>query len=302
MKDGARYELRMTPQNTNAQLVFEQSSYKLKELQKVNRSCQANAENLGSAMINIVGIVKTMMVAKQCEQMALNSTEALCKKYPHAAICTGNKPVDCADPQMRMSNVVCICMTNPSDSRCAGGGIDIVGSAGRGGGGRAGSGAADGVGGAGLGGGAMPLDLASESNGMGNVAPGRAADPKGGTLGGGSGGNKSGLSGDTGSPKGNPGVAGREPPNKNINSGYYGGGSGGGNYSGGRYGGGGSYGSTSGAANANFDLKPYLPNGKLDATRGLANSAGPDGITGPNSNIWQKVKVRYYTVSPSLLP
>jgi hypothetical protein len=34
----------------------------------------------------------------------------------------------------------------------------------------------------------------------------------------------------------------------------------------------------------------------------VAGSSGPDGITGPHSNIWQKVNNRYRTVVPTLLP
>jgi hypothetical protein len=50
------------------------------------------------------------------------------------------------------------------------------------------------------------------------------------------------------------------------------------------------------------DLKQFLPGGQMDPSRGLAGAAGPDGITGPNSDIWKKIKMRYYSVTPSLLP
>ena len=41
------------------------------------------------------------------------------------------------------------------------------------------------------------------------------------------------------------------------------------------------------------DLRQFLPGQKLDATRGIAGISGPDGITGPNSSLWDKVRVRY---------
>ena len=50
------------------------------------------------------------------------------------------------------------------------------------------------------------------------------------------------------------------------------------------------------------DLRQFLPGGRLDPNRGVAGSSGPDGITGPHSNIWQKVQNRYKVVSPSLIP
>jgi hypothetical protein len=50
------------------------------------------------------------------------------------------------------------------------------------------------------------------------------------------------------------------------------------------------------------DLKQFLPGGKMDPARGLAGISGPDGITGPNSDIWKKINIRYFSVKHSLLP
>jgi hypothetical protein len=50
------------------------------------------------------------------------------------------------------------------------------------------------------------------------------------------------------------------------------------------------------------DLRQFLPGGRMDPRRMVAGMSGPDGITGPNSNIWQKVQNRYRVMSNSLLP
>lgn len=62
--------------------------------------------------------------------------------------------------------------------------------------------------------------------------------------------------------------------------------------------------SGSGNVGANsVDLTQFLPNGKLDPQRrGLAGVSGPDGITGPNTDIWQKVNIRYNAVRFNMLP
>lgn len=59
---------------------------------------------------------------------------------------------------------------------------------------------------------------------------------------------------------------------------------------------------TSAAGNGRTDLRQFLPGGKFDPQRGLAGAAGPDGITGPHSNIWEKVQNRYKVLSPTLMP
>jgi hypothetical protein len=83
-----------------------------------------------------------------------------------------------------------------------------------------------------------------------------------------------------------------------VNAGFRGGGSGGwGGGSGGSNNGGGS--ARPGEAKAGAtgpSLRDFLPGGGLDpkrANRGLAGISGPDGITGPHSDIWKKVQNRY---------
>ncbi|UOF01404.1 hypothetical protein [Bdellovibrio reynosensis] len=53
------------------------------------------------------------------------------------------------------------------------------------------------------------------------------------------------------------------------------------------------------------DLKRFLPGNPMAPQRGIAGSSdrvGEDGITGPHSNIWGKVKNRYEAVKGTLLP
>ena len=93
-----------------------------------------------------------------------------------------------------------------------------------------------------------------------------------------------------------------------VNAGFYGGG---GSFGGSGYGGGSGERNAAGMAGAagaakgkgGPDLSKFLPGGQYDPKlRGLAGSGGPDGITGPHSNIWQKIQNRYRVMSPTLLP
>ncbi len=134
------------------------------------------------------------------------------------------------------------------------------------------------------------------------------ANPSGGP-GGGGGGSKGGMisSGGTGGKPAGAGGPAASRFNSSIIGGY--------GYSGGSAGGGsrplGALGDPRGnnpgrAAAAGgipkVDLSQFLPGGKFDPARALAGISGPDGITGPNSNIWEKVRIRYFSVKPSLLP
>jgi hypothetical protein len=39
-----------------------------------------------------------------------------------------------------------------------------------------------------------------------------------------------------------------------------------------------------------------------NANRGLAGISGPDGITGPHSDIWKKIQNRYQIKTSELMP
>jgi hypothetical protein len=208
----------------------------------------------------------------------------------------GGSVVDCSTTAGQ-SNPVCICQINPSAPQCA---SDTSGfNAGIG----SGSGGAD----------AGNLDL-SKFGGPGGFGDGgtgifpAGAGPGEGGLGGslqkgGSGRGNAQESG--GGSNGRGGAAAGGPGGSGINTkiigGYGVGGSGGGGSGGGSgYSRGNTGGYGAGAGNPN--LKQYLPGGKMDPSRSIAGETGPDGITGPNTDIWKKVKTRYFAKKPSLLP
>jgi hypothetical protein len=42
------------------------------------------------------------------------------------------------------------------------------------------------------------------------------------------------------------------------------------------------------------NLQQFMPGGANDPKRAIAGVVGPDGITGPNTNIFRKVNGRYF--------
>ncbi|GIL16686.1 MAG: hypothetical protein BroJett040_04370 [Oligoflexia bacterium] len=129
---------------------------------------------------------------------------------------------------------------------------------------------------------------------------------------GGSGGG-SGLGGNSGGGGGGPGkqqkgVASRPGLNTNINRGFVGssampgfGGPGGVGAAGGGVGG--PNGRPGIGPNGQQpDWRKFLPGGQYDPRRGIAGVTGPDGITGPATNLFDKVHNRYGAVGHSLKP
>lgn len=265
---------------------------------KMNEAQQA-IQNYGMTAAN----------ASQCAQLSKGTTAAVpeyCKANPTAVGCNPAAPVDCTNPTEATSNKVCVCSVNPHDPMCSssqkaisdGGNTSLIDSSSR-----VASGGAEDFSGdlPNL----PPVMPGKPSSG----GPGQAVDGSqgGGTLsatGTGSGASAGARSGN--SAEGASGAA----NSHDVLSGYYGGGGSG--YKGGYGSGdGGSRGARGVAAqNAGAvkgsggpDLRQFLPGGKYDPrARGLAGAAGPDGITGPHSNIWQKIQNRYQVVSPSLMP
>ncbi|GIL16685.1 MAG: hypothetical protein BroJett040_04360 [Oligoflexia bacterium] len=129
---------------------------------------------------------------------------------------------------------------------------------------------------------------------------------------GGSGGG-SGLGGNSGGGGGGPGkqqkgVASRPGLNTNIHRGYVGssampgfGGPGGAGTAGGGVGG--PNGRPGIGPNGQQpDWRKFLPGGQYDPRRGIAGVTGPDGITGPATNLFDKVHNRYGAVGHTLKP
>lgn len=251
------------------------------------------------ALTNIMGAAQMLQSVKACSGKLGSSLAQMCAQNPALAVCASLQgPISCNDPAVAATNTTCICQNNPADPRC--GSIDNssqwVSNTGSGADSSTLSDASafgDGLGDL-MGGDELAMGTPSEA-GDNQLAKGNLGGGGGGLGGGGTGGGGGGASGGTG--RGGSGA------NADILKGSYGGRGGG---SGGSYG----YGSrdpgagygTGATANPNVDLNKFLPGGKMDPSRGLAGVSGPDGITGPNSDIWKKIRTRYFAVSPQMRP
>ncbi|WP_374075612.1 hypothetical protein [Bdellovibrio bacteriovorus] len=206
--------------------------------------------------------------------------------------------VDCADPN-NATNRVCVCQKNPQDRTCT---LSEQ---------RAGESVA-----------ASSSDPSSRNPaqasgglngdmfGTPSITPGKPNSGEPGTVaegrqGGEAFGGSGGSSGSASAGKGE--TASADGKEHGVLGGFYGGGSGGGSY--------GSYAGTGtgaaaqagaqrigGAASASSgELQKFLPGGQ-NGRRYPNGASGPDGITGPHSNIWLKIQNRYQNESTSLLP
>lgn len=239
----------------------------------------------------IQNILSTVTGAQSCATNTSSDLYNYCTQNPTAIGCE-TVATDCSNPTIAASNQICICKANPSASGCTGavakdlnGGYTDSAS----------STTTPAASGSGIDTDSMLNSLKYDGNGM-TPSQGTAEDPggkKGGAarLGDSSGG---GMGGDNG---GKPGAS---PAALAVNAGFRGGSGGGGGWgSGGGNGGGGGYDrpEQQNPQNPNGpNLRDFLPNGKLDpkvVNRGLAGISGPDGITGPHSDLWKKVQNRY---------
>ncbi|QDK36575.1 hypothetical protein [Bdellovibrio sp. NC01] len=272
-----------------------------KEKLSTCRSLTSKAQDAQKAAQNYM---LTMANASNCAQASSGTSDAqvqaLCQANPNLEGCTASGPVDCTKPELA-SNKVCICSKNPNDPQCmnvktANSGTTVLGSNTP----LTGSGANDlDLGGGDLNG--LPLpEQGTPSSGVGESVDGKqgaSANLSGDDL-------KSSGAGAT-AKSGEAAAKGKSPTE--VTAGFYGGGSGGG------YGGDGSGSegtprgmmerAVSALKKGGTDLRQFLPGGNMDPrARGLAGVSGPDGITGPNSNIWHKIQNRYQVVTPSLIP
>ncbi|WP_413942859.1 hypothetical protein [Bdellovibrio sp. HCB-162] len=280
------------------------------------RSCNNYVAKVNEANQAIQNYGATGANAAQCENQTKGDTNAadpsimeVCKTNPTNPICPGAAALaqDCANPQFAATNKVCVCISNPNDPSCRGeqkaGGETAV---------------------------ASQIDSSSRLNtgggsDIGGDLPGLPGIQQGPRPSGGSGEDVDGKQGNgvnfesagstggggfkSASSAGAGGDAATDSPAAPAG--------GGGFYGGGAARNGGSYGSDDGGGYAGAmpvagkkgtanptgpDLRQFLPGGKLDPRlRGIAGADGIDGITGPHSNIWQKIQNRYRVISPSLL-
>ncbi|WP_374029629.1 hypothetical protein [Bdellovibrio bacteriovorus] len=279
--------------------------YALSRAQSARDRCNNFDSKVQQAQQAIQNYGATAANASQCEEQTKGEATPppdVCKQNPQIAGCTPAGPIDCSKPEMA-TNKVCVCSKTPTDPMCTnlgkasdvmvgGGSFDPAS--------RLNSGSSDDFGGD------IPDTPAISHGKLPSGGPGEAVDGKQGAgadlaTNPGSGSSLAGAGG------GRSGAGGGAADNATGGgSGFYGGGSGGGVFGGG--GGGargaaGSYGKVGANGKApGADLRQFLPGGKFDPRRGVAGVSGPDGITGPHSNIWQKIQNRYQVVSPSLIP
>lgn len=254
-------------------------------------------QEANQAIANYAG---TMQNASQCADQTSGDTTVpeICKANPNLPGCSSAGPVDCTKPEMA-TNKVCICSKNPTDPVCRsekgmnGTTYSSINSAAR----------LNSVGGDGPGGDLPGLPSISP----GKPGPGGAGEAVEGRQGAGAGLALSGGGAGGGASGSGSGQAESDSLDPDVNAGFYGGG-GGGAYGGGAMGSAGGSAGKAGAVGADGkaggpDLRQFLPGGKFDPkARGVAGVSGPDGITGPHSNIWKKIQNRYQVLSPTLMP
>lgn len=263
-------------------------------------SCTQFNARINEANQAMMNVGQTLNNAAQCEAYSsAYDIPEICKTNPNLPTCKNIASTNCNDPSMA-SNKVCICVKNPGDPACSSAvtqSTDMASS------GPATDPASR-----------MKNQTAASSGddpGLPSITPGKYKDTgAGGAVDGRQGGSANIASGGGGSGGSDSrgGGGGDSESTHGVLAGFYGGGGGSGMSGSGGYGGGGSgygsagrYGPTtdkSGVPN----LRQFLPGGKFDRQRGIAGASGPDGITGPHSNIWQKVNNRYRTMAPTLLP
>jgi hypothetical protein len=261
--------------------------------------CKKLDSKLAQSQQAIQGMVSTIPGVANCAASTNTDLYSYCASNPSALGCE-TVATDCSNPTVAASNQVCICKNNPNAAGCIGVQAKVSDMNAAGGGSADISSLS-----AGNAGGSMGADnpfstLGWDGNGM--TPSSGATESVGGKKGAGAN-----LGGDSGG--GVPGAGGGDGKSGGaatqalqVNSGFRGGGGGGGGWGGGS--GSGGYGEdrpynpkNSQAPGANGpNLRDFLPNGKMDpkmANRGLAGISGPDGITGPHSDIWKKIQNRY---------
>ena len=261
------------------------------------------------AIQNYVG---TAANASQCKDLVDGTgvpMPEICKTDPKNPICVKPGDVDCTKPEMA-TNKVCVCSRNPFDPMCSSG-QKVGGGIGAGGGqnidsssrlvNKAGDSRTGDIP-------SLPdLEQGEFKDSGGAIGPDAEKVGNGGIAGGGGGGGGSAGGRRAGGGSGGGG----DDESAKVVSGFYGGGSGGSKgFGSGGYGGAGANnkgyvpgaGGVIGKGNPNPDLRQFLPGGQYDPRRMISGISGPDGITGPHSNIWLKIQNRYQLMRGSLLP
>lgn len=271
---------------------------------KVER-CDQFESKVQEATQAINNVANTMQNASRCATETSGTAAAIpeiCKTNPNLPGCVASGPVDCTNPDLAGTKV-CVCSKNPNDPICMnentqGGGSTYYSSTNPGA--RLNSMGSD------FSGGDLPSLPGIEHGARGSGGSGEAVDGK---MGGSAGISSSGDGGGGAAAGAGGGAAeAEEDGSQSVNAGFYGGGGSFGGYgAGGKQAAAGRPGQLGKGAvpgkNGAPDLRQFLPGGKFDPkARGLAGAGGPDGITGPHSNIWKKIQNRYQVLTPTLMP
>ena len=247
------------------------------------KTCSGLSQKAAAAQTALTNAVQTAIAAKNCSSLTSGST--LSTDFTSSV-------VDCTNTEMA-SNTVCICAANPNATACLN--TTSANSATL-----ASTSAASRL--------STSSDSLGDLYGTGDIAQGTMPNITDGAAVDGKQGNGAMLSN---SPDGAAAATAKKAglttntDTLDVNAGFYGGGNGGG-FSATSASGGGTISledakAAKGAGQP--DLRQFLPGGAIGPqSRGLAGVSGPDGITGPNSDIWQKIQNRYKVIQPSLIP
>lgn len=280
------------------------------ELASAKRSCARFAGNIADAQSQMASMYSTQVKSSQCDQLTAAGLQQHCLSAPNDPLCAIAGAADCNNPAFAAKNLICICKNNPRDPACGSSTSASTSTASMEKSSNASALASAKANGASVNAltgypgsdGYNPEDLSRPGSSPGS-GPGSGAKGVGRNISGG---------GDSSSPSGaKPAAAGHSglAATTKVLGGYYGGsssgfGAGSAGSTGASSSGGGNYAVSSSASGQQpgVDLKQFLPGGGRDPSRGIAGISGPDGITGPNSDIWAKVNTRYRTVTPSMKP
>lgn len=256
------------------------------------KDLDAKIQQATQAINNTMG---TLQGAQNCAKQTDPAFTAYCASNPMAIGCSPAETTDCSNPSIAASNPICICKNNPRSASCTGASAKLMGD----GGGSINSASTSSTAG-GIPTGSPGLDnLMNDANWAGNPdlkASKGLSEEVGGKKGG-----RPLMDGAAGSADGGGDKTrggGASGQGITVNAGFRGGGGGGGWGSPGSDNGRGGYvpPAATQARAMGPNLRDFLPGGGLDpksANRGLAGISGPDGITGPHSDIWKKVQNRY---------
>lgn len=269
-------------------------------------SCKSLETNIQAARQGMENTVGALQGLGNCKTNFDTGLFDLCKTNPNAFGCTAALATDCSNPTVAASNPICICKANPNAESCTGINAKALGGENRFDSASMTPNGMNGAGGTDLPSGGFLDDPSwqgdpnlkadkSRSEEIGGSKGGRPLMEGGGGGSGGAGGRGAGGANGTG-------VA--------VNAGFRGGGGGGGGWGSGSSSGdaearGAAVGTAVGVAgaNGNPDLRQFLPGQKFDPkARGIAGMTGPDGITGPHSDIWRKIQNRYQIEKAKLMP